>query len=84
MKAYKYIQTPLGKYLLAENGKGITFLEHVALELDPRIEKGIAAGEMVEADTPLLLKGSDSCRSSSAGNVKNSIYLWMQPVRLSN
>ncbi len=47
MKAYKYIQTPLGKYLLAENGKGITFLEHVALELDPRIEKEIAAGEMV-------------------------------------
>ena len=57
MKAYKYIQTPLGKYLLAENGKGITFLEHVASELDPRIEKEIAAGEMVEADTPLLLEG---------------------------
>lgn len=57
MKAYKYIQTPLGKYLLAENGKGITFLEHVALELDPRIEKEIAAGEMLEADTPLLLEG---------------------------
>ena len=57
MKAYKYIQTPLGKYLLAENGKGITFLEHVSSELDPRIEKEIAAGEMVEADTPLLLEG---------------------------
>ena len=57
MKTYKYIQTPLGKYLLAENGKGITFLEHVASELDPRIEKEIAAGEMVEADTPLLLEG---------------------------
>ena len=56
-KAYKYIQTPLGKYLLAENGKGITFLEHVSSELDPRIEKEIAAGEMVEADTPLLLEG---------------------------
>ena len=57
MKAYKYIQTPLGKYLLAENGKGITFLEHVASELDPRIEKEIAAGEMLERDTPLLLEG---------------------------
>lgn len=57
MKAFKYIQTPLGKYLLAENGKGITFLEHVESELDPRIEKEIAAGEMVEADTPLLLEG---------------------------
>ena len=57
MKAYKYIQTPLGKYLLAENGKGITFLEHVALELDPRIEKEIAAGEMLEVETPLLLEG---------------------------
>lgn len=56
-KNYKYIQTPLGKYLLAENGKGITFLEHVASELDPRIEKEIVAGEMVEADTPLLLEG---------------------------
>ena len=27
MKAYKYIQTPLGEYLMAENSKGITFLE---------------------------------------------------------
>jgi len=57
MKAYKYIQTPLGEYLLAENGKGITFLEHVESELDPRIEKEISAGGMVEADTPLLLEG---------------------------
>ena len=57
MKAYKYIQTPLGQYLLAENGKGITFLEHVASELDPRIAKEIAAGEMEEEDTPLLLEG---------------------------
>ena len=70
MKAYKYIQTPLGKYLLAENGKGITFLEHVASELDPRIEKEIAAGEMVEADTPLLLEGERQLQAYFNGERK--------------
>lgn len=39
MKAYKYIQTPLGKYLLAENGKGIMFREHVASELISRSKR---------------------------------------------
>lgn len=56
MKAYKYIKTPLGEYLLAENGKGITFLEHVAL-IGSAHRKEIASGGMVEADTPLLLEG---------------------------
>ena len=41
----------------AEHGKGITFLDHVAAELAPRLEKDLAAGEMVEADSPLLLEG---------------------------
>ena len=70
MKAYKYIQTPLGKYLMAENGKGITFLAHVASELDPRNEKKIAAGEMVEAEIPLLLEGERQLQAYFNGKLQ--------------
>ncbi|CZQ88453.1 ogt: methylated-dna--[protein]-cysteine s-methyltransferase [Trichococcus palustris] len=54
MRAYKWIASPIGKYILAENGEGITFLEHAERELDERLKKEMAS--MEEKDTPLLLE----------------------------
>lgn len=53
MKAYKWIASPIGKYIAVENGKGITFLEHTEKELDDRLKKEMES--MEEKDTPLLL-----------------------------
>lgn len=54
LRAYKWIASPIGKYILTENGEGITFLEHAESELDERLKKEMAS--MEEKDTPLLLE----------------------------
>lgn len=53
---YKIIDSPIGPYLLVENGKGISAVEH--LETETSESRKAALGEAQEKDTPLLMEAS--------------------------
>lgn len=69
MKAYKWIASPIGKYIVAENGKGITFLEHAENERDERLKKEMAS--MEEKDTLLLLEAERQLQEYFRGERQN-------------